>query len=45
MTFGGVLHMHNFISGGRLCSIGFVTIFHVMYIWWRDIIREVTFEE
>jgi len=45
MTSGGVLYMHNFIGGGRLCLIGFVTILYVMYIWWRDIIREATFEE
>merc|ERR1712238_482071 len=45
MTSGGVLYMHNFIGGGRLCLIGFVTILYVMYTWWRDIIREATFEE
>jgi len=45
MTSGGVLYMHNFYGGGRLCFTGFVTILYVMYIWWRDIIREATFEE
>ena len=45
MTTGGVLYMHNFAGGGRLCLTGFLTILYVMYIWWRDIIREATFEE
>ena len=45
MTSGGVLYMHNFIGGGRFCLIGFITILYVMYTWWRDIIREATFEE
>ena len=45
MTSGGVLYMHNFAGGGQLCFTGFVTILYVMYTWWRDIIREATFEE
>ena len=45
MTSGGVLYMHNFAGGGRLLMTGFVTILYVMYTWWRDIIREATFEE
>ena len=45
MTSGGVLYMHNFVGGGRLCLTGFLTILYVMYTWWRDIIREATFEE
>ena len=45
MTSGGVLYMHNFAGGSRLLITGFLTILYVMYIWWRDIIREATFEE
>jgi len=45
MTSGMVLYMHNYAGGGRLCLTGFVTVLYVMYIWWRDIIREATFEE
>ena len=45
MTSGAVSYMHNFSGGGRLCLIGFTTILYVMYMWWRDIIREATFEE
>ena len=45
LTSGGVSYMHNYEGGGHLCSIGFLTILYVMYMWWRDIIREATFEE
>ena len=45
MTSGGVLYMHNFLGGGQLFLTGFLTVLYVMYTWWRDIIREATFEE
>ena len=45
LTSGGVSYMHNFLGGGHLCLIGLFTILYVMYMWWRDIIREATFEE
>ena len=45
MTSGGVLYMHSFSGGGRLFVTGFLTVLYVMYTWWRDIIREATFEE
>ena len=45
MTSGGVLYMHNYSGGGQLCFTGLLTILYVMYTWWRDIIREATFED
>jgi cytochrome c oxidase subunit 3 len=45
MTSGGVLYMHKFTGGGQLCLTGFALLLYVMYTWWRDIIREATFEE
>ena len=45
MAFGGVLYMHNFVGGEKLCATGFLVILYVMYIWWRNIIREATLEE
>lgn len=45
MTSGGVLYMHNYIGGNVLFLTGlFITLF-VMYTWWRDVIREATYEE
>jgi len=45
MTSGGVLYMHNYIGGSNLFLSGFFIILFVMYTWWRDVIREATFEE
>jgi len=45
MTSGTVLYMNKFVGSGQLALIGFVIILYVMYTWWRDIIREATFED
>jgi cytochrome c oxidase subunit 3 len=45
LTLGGVLYMHKFIGGWSLFATGFSTILYVMYVWWRDIVREATFED
>ena len=45
MTTGGVLYMHKFYGGGQLLLTGFFIILYVMYTWWRDIVREATYEE
>ena len=45
LTSGGVLYMHNFLNGGNLLLTGFILLLYVMFTWWRDIIREATFED
>ena len=45
MTSGFVLYIHKFSGGGHIFLLGFCIIFYVMYTWWRDVIREVVFEE
>jgi len=45
LTSGGVLYMHNYSLGGFLYKTGFFMLLFVMYTWWRDVIREATFEE
>jgi cytochrome c oxidase subunit 3 len=45
MTSGGVLYMHNFLNGGNLLITGVFILLYVMFTWWRDIIREATFED
>jgi cytochrome c oxidase subunit 3 len=37
--------MHKFIGGWNLLITGFSIILYVMFTWWRDIIREATFED
>lgn len=44
LTFGGVMYMHGYKGGGFLSFSGFCMILFVMFVWWRDIIREGTFE-
>ena len=45
MTSGTVLFMHNYHGGTVLVQTGVVIIVFVMFTWWRDVIREATFEE
>jgi len=44
MTFGGVLYMHGYMGGDFLWKFGIGMILFMMYVWWRDIIREGTIE-
>ena len=45
ITSGLVLYMHKFVGGWNLFLSGFLVTFYVMYTWWRDVVREATFEE
>ncbi|HEX3952787.1 MAG TPA: cytochrome c oxidase subunit 3 [Stellaceae bacterium] len=42
MATGGVLYMHGY--GWTLLIIGFIGVLGTMAIWWRDVIREATFQ-
>ena len=44
LTFGGVLYMHKYSFGSFLWKFGLAMILYVMFCWWRDIVREGTFE-
>lgn len=44
LTFGGVMYMHGYQFGNFLWRLGLSMILFVMYVWWRDIVREATFE-
>ena len=44
-TSGGVLYMHNYLGGESMLKTGIFMLLYVMYTWWRDIVREATFEE
>jgi cytochrome c oxidase subunit 3 len=43
-TFGMVMFMHGYISGGSLWKFGILMILFVSFCWWRDIVREATIE-
>ena len=42
LTTGGVLYMHGY--GWTTLIIGFVLVLGTMAVWWRDVIREATFQ-
>ena len=42
--FGAVLWMHEVAGGGWLMSLGLIGILFTMFVWWRDVVREATFE-
>jgi len=44
MTFGGVLYMHFFTYGGVTLLFGIALVAFALIAWWRDVIREATFE-
>jgi heme/copper-type cytochrome/quinol oxidase subunit 3 len=41
---GFVLYMHKYHGGMMLTLTGLALIIFVMFVWWRDIIREATLE-
>jgi cytochrome c oxidase subunit 3 len=43
-TFGGVMYMHSSTGGGTLISLGLALILYTMFVWWRDVLREATYE-
>ncbi len=43
-TSGGVMYMHSYQGGGFVLSFGFFMVLYSMFVWWRDVVRESTFE-
>ena len=41
---GGVMYMHEVAYGVTVLGLGFALVLATMFMWWRDIIREATFE-
>lgn len=44
LTTGGVLYMHHYNGGNIVLITGFCMVLYSMFLWWRDVIREGTFE-
>lgn len=44
LTLGGVLYMHSYEYGGIICFLGLLIVLYTMFVWWRDVVREATFE-
>ncbi len=43
-TFGFVMYMHFYQYGFFLFNLGLLLVIFIASIWWRDVIREATFE-
>jgi hypothetical protein len=43
-VFGAVMYFHNYERGWAIFTVGFFFTLVVMFFWWRDVIREATFE-
>ena len=44
LTSGGVLTMHGYNPGTSILFLGFLLLIFTKICWWRDVIREATFE-
>ncbi len=44
LTVGAVMFMHDMGGGGLTVVVGFLLVLATMVLWWRDVIREATFE-
>ena len=44
LTIGGVLYFHGHIFGMRTLIFGLISVIICMFLWWRDVICEGTFE-
>lgn len=42
LTTGAVMFFHGFESGASLMYIGLLVILSIMFVWWRDVVREST---
>lgn len=43
-ALSAVLYFHTFSIGKNLLIISFLCLFVIMFLWWRDVVRESTFE-
>jgi cytochrome c oxidase subunit 3 len=44
LLFGFVLYLHGYIRGNFILKFGLFLLLSMMFFWWRDVIREATFE-
>ena len=44
LTLGSVLYFHGYSGGFESTVFGLVSVLLCMFVWWRDIVRESTFE-
>ena len=43
-TLGGVMYMHSYQGGTFVLPFGFCMLLYAMFVWWRDVVREATYQ-
>ena len=43
-AISGVMYMHGYQKSGVVLLLSFILLLLIMYVWWRDVIREAVFE-
>jgi len=43
-TLGGVMYMHSYQGGSFVLPFGFCMLLYAMFVWWRDVVREATYQ-
>jgi heme/copper-type cytochrome/quinol oxidase subunit 3 len=43
-AIGAAMSMHSYNFGPSLLMFGFISLLYTMFVWWRDVVREATFE-
>lgn len=44
LTLGAALYMHAYQGGGIVLSLGLAMVLYALFVWFRDVVREATFE-
>lgn len=44
LTLGFALYMHSFSFGSYIALLGLFLVLFTMFVWWRDVVREATYE-
>lgn len=44
LVFGMVMYMHGYAKGGMVLLLGLSLLLYTMFVWWRDVVREATYE-
>lgn len=44
MAIGGVMYMHSYLNSGFVFFSGLMLVLYTMFVWWRDVVREATFQ-
>lgn len=44
LTVGASMYMHSYQGGGIVLSLGLLMVLYSLFVWFRDVVREATFE-